>query len=170
MASTTHREAIAAPADAVWNLVGSFGDSSWMGGIEMTVEGDGLGAVRKVSMPTGVATELCEVLEPETRTIGYAILDGNPFPATDYHGTITVESVDDASCELVWSARYEPAGDAEALDADIARFLKGGVAHREAVRRVITSGRLRTTPRAAEPPPRRRTPRGRVLPGSGPTR
>jgi hypothetical protein len=124
--TTTHRETIAAPADSVWNLVADFGSNTWHD-LEVTCEGEGVGAVRKVTMANGVVTEECEVHEPSTRTIGYTILDNNPFPASDYHGRIAIAPVDDASCELTWSARYEPAAGADPaqLDADLSRFLKG---------------------------------------------
>ncbi|MBA2609324.1 MAG: SRPBCC family protein [Actinobacteria bacterium] len=125
MPTTSHHENIAATADTVWSLVSVFGDNSWHN-LEVTCEGgDGLGAVRKVTMPTGVVTELCEVHDAATRTVGYTILDNNPFPATDYHGLIEITPVDDASCELTWSARYETEADPEQLGADLARFLKG---------------------------------------------
>ena len=125
MPTTTHREPIAASADKVWSLVGAFGDNSWHG-LETTCDGDGRGAVRKVSMPTGVITELCEEHDPATRTMQYGVVDNNPFPVTDYHGRMQVEPVDDASCELTWASTYEVNADADPseVDADLAVFLK----------------------------------------------
>ena len=124
MLTTTHRETIAAPADAVWALVGNFTDNSWMG-LELVGEGEGPGATRKVGMPSGVVTELCEVHDPATRTMGYTILDGNPFPCTDYHGRIEITPIDDASCELTWSSSYETEKEAAEMDAALSAFLRG---------------------------------------------
>ena len=123
MLTTTHRETIAAPADAVWALVGDFGDNSWMG-LDLTVEGEALGAVRKVNMPTGVVTELCEVHDPATRTMGYTILDGNPFPCTDYHGLIAIAPIDDSSCELTWSSNYETDKEPAEIGSALTAFLR----------------------------------------------
>lgn len=125
MPTTTHEEDIAASAETVWQLVSAFGDGRWMRGVEVTCEGDGLGALRKVTLPTGVATEVCEVLDPETRTMGYGLIDGNPFPATDYHGRITITPVDAQTCHLVWSSTYETEADPVELDANLAQFLRG---------------------------------------------
>ncbi len=125
MPTTTHHETIAASADKVWSFVGAFGDNSWHG-LEVTCEGEGLGALRKVTMPNGVVTELCESHDPATRTMVYGVVDNNPFPVSDYHGRMQIDSVGDATCELTWSSTYEVNVDADAsqVDADLAVFLK----------------------------------------------
>lgn len=136
MPTTTHRETIAASADEVWALYSAFGDNRWMG-LDVSLEGSGVGAIRKVTMPTGVATEVCEVLDPETRTMQYGLTDGNPFDCTDYHGRIAVTPVDENSCELTWSSTYEAENPAE-IDAQLAKFLRGAA---RALKRYAESNR-----------------------------
>ncbi len=121
MPETTHRDTINAPAQDVYALFSAFGDNRWMG-VEMTVEGEGVGAVRKVTLPTGVATEVCEVLDPVTHTMQYGLTSGNPFPCTDYHGCIQVEPVDDESCALTWSSTYE-ADNPDLVNEQLTAFL-----------------------------------------------
>lgn len=132
MPETTHRDTIQAPADDVFALYAAFGDNSWMG-VELTCEGEGVGAIRKVTLPTGVATEVCEELDATTRTMQYGLTDGNPFDCSDYHGRITVTPIDKTSCALEWTSRYE-AADPAAIDEQLSAFLKraGGALKRHA--------------------------------------
>ena len=123
MPETTHRETIHASADEVFDLYSNFGDNRWMG-VDVALEGDGVGAIRKVTLPTGVATEVCEELDPSTRTMQYGLIDGNPFPATNYHGRMTVTPVDDDTCALEWTSFYD-AEDPELVDAQLSAFLAG---------------------------------------------
>lgn len=123
MPATTHRDTINASADEVYALFSAFGDNRWMG-VEVALEGDGVGAIRKVTLPSGVATEVCEELDPSTRTMQYGLIDGNPFPCTDYHGRITVTPIDADSCALEWTSTYE-AEDPAFVDEQLSAFLKG---------------------------------------------
>ena len=121
MPAVSHREPIEAPADAVWSVVREFGDDSWTG-VTITCEGEGVGAVRTVGMPTGDVVERCDLLEPERCVIGYEILSGNPFPVTDYHGRIAVEPTGAATSDLVWSATYETVDDPDGVAEGLRRF------------------------------------------------
>ena len=123
MPTTTHRDTINASADEVYALFSAFGDNRWMG-VDVSLEGEGVGAIRKVTLPSGVATEVCEDLDPSTRSMQYGLLDGNPFPCTDYHGRITVTPIDADSCALEWSSSYE-ADDPASVDEQLTAFLKG---------------------------------------------
>lgn len=122
MPTTIHRDTINASAAEVYALFSAFGDNRWMG-VDVSLEGEGVGAIRKVTLPTGVATEVCEELDPSTYAMQYGLLDGNPFPCTDYHGRITVTPIDEQSCALEWSSSYE-ADDPASVDEQLAAFLK----------------------------------------------
>ena len=111
MAEYTHTESIAAPADKQWATVRNFGDGTPMGA-QFEVDGEGVGATRTIAIGGGASiVERCERLDDGDRVLGYTITEG-PLPFDDYHSTMTVEEAGDAST-LVWTARYEPKGDAD---------------------------------------------------------
>src|SRR5690606_14475258 len=97
---------IDAPADEVWQAVRAFTDGTWMG-VELTSEGEGVGATRTISMGPTSITEACERLDDDAKVLGYTITDGGGMPFADYHSTMTVKPAGDAT-ELLWEANYEP--------------------------------------------------------------
>lgn len=124
MGTTSWTEPIARPAADVWALVRDFGNDSWTS-VAITIEGEGQGAVRTVHMPDGLVRERCERLDDIEQVLSYSILEGNPFPTSDYLGTMTVRSVDDASCELIWSSTWQTAEDPAPIAEGLQRFLRG---------------------------------------------
>jgi hypothetical protein len=117
-------EPIGRSAEDVWTAVRDFGCASWSS-VDITVEGDGLGAVRTVHMPNGDVSERCERLDDEARVLSYSIVAGNPFPISDYLATMTVRPVDEGSSELVWSATWRTDEDPAPLEARLTRFIRG---------------------------------------------
>ena len=117
-------EPIGRPAAEVWAAVRDFSCRSWSS-VEITVEGEGQGAIRTVHMPKGAVSERCERLDDDARVLSYSIVEGNPFPITDYLATMTVRPVDDARSELVWSATWATEEDPAPLEADLTRFIRG---------------------------------------------
>lgn len=117
-------EPIARPVDEVWTAVRDFSCSSWSS-VEITVDGEGEGAIRTVHMPKGAVSERCERLDDDARVLSYSIVAGNPFPISDYLATMTVRPVDADSSELLWSATWETDEDPAPLEADLTRFIRG---------------------------------------------
>src|SRR5690606_21066865 len=76
MAEVHVNEPIAAPAARVWELVRDFGGVAQWGGPALqscTVEGAGVGAVRRIGLPGGLAiAERLEALDDAGRTLSYA--------------------------------------------------------------------------------------------------
>lgn len=126
MADHTFTGSIDAPADEVWQTVRAFTDSSWMG-VEMTSEGEGLGATRTISMGPTSITEACERLDDDARVLGYTITDGGGMPFRDYHSTMTVKPAGSGT-ELVWEATYEPVGDPDVAKQTLDAIYGGGLA------------------------------------------
>lgn len=124
MADYTYNGSIDAPADEVWNTIRAFGDGSWMG-VEMDVEGEGVGARRKIAMGPNTLVEECERLDDDEMVMGYTITDGAGLPFEDYHSTMTVKPAGDSS-ELVWHATYEPVGDPDTAKATLEAIYGGG--------------------------------------------
>ena len=112
------------PADALWRLVASFGDTSWMpGGAQVTLHGSGPGGMERriAAGPDKVIRERLESLDEKSRTLVYTIPENVPFPVKDYRATMRVRAKGTGS-ELDWSASFEPVG---ASEADAAKAIEG---------------------------------------------
>ncbi len=117
-------EQVAAPADSVWGLLADFGGvARYSPGIERCeVRGEGVGAVRTLTLPGGsTLEERLESLDPAARRLSYSIVSG-PIPVKNYLATIEVRE-DGEGCRIDWGSRFEPVG----LDDDRARSLIEGV-------------------------------------------
>jgi hypothetical protein len=103
------------PADRLWRLVSSFGDTSWMpSGAQVTLVGSGPGMERRIAAGPGkVIRERLEFADAASRTLVYTIPENVPFPVKDYRATMRVRAKG-AGSELDWSASFEPAGASEA--------------------------------------------------------
>ncbi len=101
-------EEIAASAAAVWEKIRDFGGiAAWMPGVEKcAVEGEGVGAVRTVSMGPMEVRERLEALDDTARSLSYSILAGR-LPVENYLGTLTVVETGPKSSRVNWSARYD---------------------------------------------------------------
>jgi len=111
------------PADALWKLVASFGDTSWMpAGANATVVGSGPGMERRIAAgPDKVIRERLEFVDAASRTLVYTIPENVPFPVKDYRATMRVRARG-AKSELDWSASFAPVG---ASEADAGKAIEG---------------------------------------------
>jgi hypothetical protein len=126
MAEHTFRGNLDAPPEKVWEVLREFTDASWTG-VDMTVEGAGVGATRTLSLGPTPVTERCDRLDDDARVLGYSITEGSGLPFADYHSVMTVLPHADGS-ELVWEATYEPVGDPEVAASTIDAIYGGGFA------------------------------------------
>jgi Polyketide cyclase / dehydrase and lipid transport len=126
MAEVKVSETIAAPASAVWELVADFGGVDKWGGPMLehcTVEGDGVGAVRHISGPGGLAiAERLEAIDEAGCALSYAIVGKSPIPAKGYLATIRIREEGPRACRVDWSSTFEPDG---ASEEQVARILRG---------------------------------------------
>lgn len=106
-----------APAEAVWSIVGDYGDASGDFGrgfvVGVEVQGDGVGALRTLHLaPAGAGTVVERQTARDERGMYYAyeLADRGPMPMADYYGTAQVVATGPASCNLVWTNRYRPDG------------------------------------------------------------
>jgi hypothetical protein len=131
MASVKVTDRIEAGADAVWALLRDFGGvDKFAGGVEScTVEGEGIGAVRTLSLPGGLQLqERLESFDEAGRTLSYAIIGDAPLPLSDYLSTIRL-SEDGDGCGIEWSSTFEPKGVDEAQARTMVEGIyKGGIA------------------------------------------
>lgn len=119
---------IAASPDAVWALVGRFGDMSWHPAIHATdsPDGEAPGAVRVLTLggaggPT-VREELTE-RDDGRRRYAYRILEVDPstLPVANYRSEIAVVAEPVGGCSVLrWKSRFDPApGATEATAAEV---------------------------------------------------
>jgi hypothetical protein len=131
MASVEVRDRIAASADRVWELVRDFGGiQRFASNIEsVSVQGEGVGAVRTVTLPGGTALqERLEACDDATRTLRYAIVGSHPLPFDDYLATIRL-SEDGDGCQIEWSSQFAPRAGAESQASAIVQSIyRGGIA------------------------------------------
>jgi hypothetical protein len=131
MASVKVTDRIAAGADRVWDLVRDFGGiQRFASGIEsVSVQGEGPGAVRTITMPGGLALqERLEGLDEAARTLQYAIVGSHPLPFDQYLATIRL-SEDGDGCQIEWSSTFAPRAGAESQAAGIVEGIyRSGIA------------------------------------------
>jgi hypothetical protein len=131
MASVKVTDRIAAGADRVWDLVGDFGGiQRFSSAIEsVSVQGEGVGAVRTLTMPGGLALqERLEARDGASRTLQYAIIGTHPLPFDQYLSTIHL-SEDGDGCQIEWSSTFTPRAGAEAQAAGMVEGIyRSGIA------------------------------------------
>lgn len=120
-----------AGVDAVWSKLGDFaGLGDWMPGIvKNEVEGEGVGAVRKLYLNESTCiVEKLEAIDEGGRTLSYSIVEG-PAPVVDYLATIEVKAEGDG-CKVEWGARFDaaPGVDAEVLKPAMSGAYTGALA------------------------------------------
>ena len=112
MATAAVRDELTAPIERVWGCLADFGDvSAWAPGpVRVTVEGDGVGAVRTVDGNDAPAIrERLVAYDPVGHMFSYEMLD-SPFPFTDYVATVRIASVGASRTAIEWSSSFEPRG------------------------------------------------------------
>ena len=81
----------------------------------VTLEGDGIGAVRVVRLK-GVPGELRERLEAvvDQRLVSYSIVNDAPLPFEHYHAVVEFEDTSNGGCKVRWGSNWIAKGATEA--------------------------------------------------------
>jgi|DEB0MinimDraft_6_1074348.scaffolds.fasta_scaffold108858_1 hypothetical protein len=116
-------ETVNASAKAVWDILSNFGGVKVGGPIEaFEIEGEGVGAVRTITMNGGKVIEKLDVLDEETLTFAYSILnDDCPLPVSSYRSKVIITPNDDSSCTVDWTGNFEPKGAEEETASGVVR-------------------------------------------------
>ena len=125
MAKISVNEDYAASAADVWQKLSDFGGlAGWMPGIKSCeVKGQGIGAVRTLTMGPVKIVEKLESLDDDARRLSYSLVEG-PMPLQNFLATIEVTETSPSSCRVDWSAAFDlPEGLSE---EQIAPGIKGG--------------------------------------------
>ena len=126
-------ETIAAPAAQVWELLGDFGGVTKWGGSMLqscTVEGTGIGAVRRIGLPGGMEiAERCEGYDAIGRSLTYSIIGKSPIPIKSYESTCKVVETGPNECRVDWNGTFVPDGATEEQTQGMVRGIYvGGIA------------------------------------------
>src|SRR5438874_13799848 len=99
-------ETVAASAARVWEVLGDFGGGLQWGGKMLqscTVEGSGVGAVRRIGLPGGGEIgERCEAYDAAARSLSYSIVGKSAVPIRNYFSTVKVIEQGPNACRIDW--------------------------------------------------------------------
>ena len=99
---------VRAPLEQVWGLLRDFGSiDRYAGGISSCViEGHDVGAVRTLTVASGVICEQLLKVDEKNRSVIFAIIS-SPLPMSSCISTIRVKSLSADRCEVTWSSVFE---------------------------------------------------------------
>ena len=123
MPSISMKTSVAAPAAAVWDIVGDFPNPSrYIGAItEETATGTEPGCTRRLILNgETLVVEQMEELNQDTMTFRYTIIEC-PLPIYDYHSVMQVTAQGDAACELAWECTFDSDTGSEKDMEDVVR-------------------------------------------------
>lgn len=123
-------EDIEANAIDVWNILSDFGGIKVGGPIEaFEIEGEGVGAVRTITMGGGQVIERLDQFDEDTLTFAYCIVnEDNPLPVSNYSSIVKITADSDKSCTVDWTGTFEPKGvDEEAASKVVRGIYTGGI-------------------------------------------
>ena len=119
-----------ASAADVWKVVGDFGGIDFLSAVaSVSVEGEGIGAARTLTLAGeegGEITESLDALDNEGMSLTYSILE-SPLPIDNYTATMTVSESEEGKAAFTWSSDFtaKDVSDEEAK-AFVEGFYNGG--------------------------------------------
>jgi polyketide cyclase/dehydrase/lipid transport protein len=121
-------EDVAASADAVWQILSDFGGIKVGGAIEaFKIEGEGVGAVRTITMGGGQVIERLDVHDGAAHTFAYSILnDDNPLPVKNYAAKVVITPTGDNTCTVDWRGTFDVKGTDEESACNVVRGIYTG--------------------------------------------
>ena len=92
------------PIDRLWSPIAAFGDlDRWAVGVTgCTIEGEGTGAIRTVSLGDRQARERLEAIDPSRHWLRYSVLPPHAMPAENVASEIDLTALDDGRTEVRW--------------------------------------------------------------------
>jgi hypothetical protein len=131
METVTVEAMLEASVGRVWTLLGDLEAMAGAAGIEVEVNGTGVGATRTIRIGGQTMVERIDAIDHLGHRLTYTMVEGIPFPATRYGATMQLEAAAGQTTRLVWTGRFEPASaDAAEIAATkrrIADAYRGGI-------------------------------------------
>lgn len=112
---------IAASVDKVWAIVRDFGNLEWGGIRGVTLEGNGVGAVRTFSAQGLTLRERLETIDDLGHTLSYSILEPSPLPWVGHLAQIALFPAPGGT-RVEWSGRFQATG---LSDEGVTAIVKG---------------------------------------------
>jgi len=111
MLSVTVSTDICASGDALWEIVGDFGNlARWLPAIgDLQCTGNAPGSERSFTVGGQLVRERLLRRDERTRSLTYRLLDG-PLPVDRYESTLTVESLDTDVSNITWFTTCDAVG------------------------------------------------------------
>jgi mxaD protein len=126
MAVVHVRDSFEVPVDAVWSYFRDFGGLMKWGGSMVkscTVEGEGVGAVRTLSLAQGnPLRERLVQFDDADRSFSYAIIGPRDLPVDDYVGSVKLRADGPKRTAIDWIGTFDARG---APEADAKRIVEG---------------------------------------------
>ena len=121
-------EEVAANANDVWQILSDFGGIKVGGAIEaFTIEGEGVGAVRTITMGGGQVIERLDVHDAALHTFAYSILnEDNPLPVSNYAAQVKITPAGDNACTVDWRGTFDAKGADEETASTVVRGIYTG--------------------------------------------
>lgn len=127
MTTVLHEQDLDISASAAWDVLYDFGGFlNWGTGGQGTIEleGEGVGMIRKMDIPgAGHIEEKLVRREPESRTLSYQLVGGQPIGMAEYLCVVRLIENGDGSCHIDWHGEFTAADDQD--EAEVADSLKG---------------------------------------------
>jgi hypothetical protein len=112
---------IAAPADAVWRLIGDPANMAWHPLVESSAMDEG-GRIRTCVQTSGLrVVERITAHDPAARSYSYGLIDA-PMPVSGFSSTLRVRP-DGSGCAVHWEATFEV--DAGVPAAELENIVRG---------------------------------------------
>jgi hypothetical protein len=121
-------ESVKADINAVWGILGNFGGLKVGGPITaFEITGEGVGAVRKITMGGADIVERLEAFNPEDFSFTYAIINEDcPLPVSNYSASVKITPADDG-CTVEWTGTFDPKGPEEAAMGVVRGIYEGAI-------------------------------------------
>jgi carbon monoxide dehydrogenase subunit G len=133
MAKVHVRDSFDAPAEQVWGFFRDFGGvAKWPGsGVSScSVEGEGIGAVRTLSLGRGnPIRERLVQFDDADRSFSYSILGPCDLPVSDYVGSVKLRAEGASRTTIDWIGTFDAKGaPEEAAQKIVEGIYRGGIA------------------------------------------
>jgi hypothetical protein len=120
------RDSFDASADEVWALFRDFGGvGKWAGAMvkSCTADGEGVGAVRTLSLAEGnPLRERLVQFDDADRSFSYAIVGSSDLPIDYYVGSVKIRADGASRSKIEWIGTFDPKG---ASEADAQKIVEG---------------------------------------------
>jgi len=109
MNKVTYEENLQLSADSAWQVLADFGGFlKWAASGSIELEGEGPGMIRRLNMDgaPGITAERADVIDHETRTLVYTLVEGNPIGMASYRARVQLHAVGDNACNITWLGEF----------------------------------------------------------------